>query len=70
MFSQTPLERGQSPLYEHIRIISSGLIFFPVRYNTKCKTQTNYFTASKVNGGTRSLLWLPIVTSENSLTVS
>ena len=24
MFSQTPLERGQSPLYEHIRIISIG----------------------------------------------
>ena len=24
MFSQTPLERGQSPLYEHIKIISIG----------------------------------------------
>ena len=32
MFSQTPLERGQSPLYEHIRIISIGLIFFPDCY--------------------------------------
>ena len=32
MFSQTPLERGQSLLYEHIRIISIGLIFFPDCY--------------------------------------